>query len=60
MLNTETCEWNQISSKSDVLPRRNHAACRESEFMYIYGGVDSYGKTLKDLWRFNLSIIHTL
>ena len=60
MFNIDTCEWKQLSSNSEVPVRKNHAASRCNEFMYVYGGIDSYGKILKDVWRFNLSIIFSI
>ncbi len=46
--------WTQLNGST--VARRDHSACNINGVMYVFGGIDSYGNQLNDLWVYDSSI----
>ena len=48
--------WEKVKTRGPTIePRRNHASAIYDRVMYIYGGINTEGHYLRDLWSLNLS-----
>jgi len=57
MFNPDKAEWKYLKSIGRPIEhRRGHSATIWDKYMYVYGGINSEGKYLRDLWHFNFSM----
>ena len=55
LFDAQKSKWNRITGENglqQISKRRNHAAAIMGDRMIVYGGIDSNGKYLSDVWEF--------
>lgn len=55
LFHIEKLEWKQLKCSGEIIePRRHHTAFIIAKHFIIYGGINSRGNTLKNVWSLNL------